>query len=269
MFTFPNIDPVAFYIFSWPVRWYGISYFLAFSVALLLVRHYNTKYTAYFSEKINNVHFDNMLTYGIVGIIVGGRLGHMLFYDFDRMIQDPISIIKTWEGGMAFHGGLVGCVVAVYTYVKRYQLSFLTVADLVSMVVPTGLFFVRIANFVNAELFGRVTDSSWGIVFPGHYYPRHPSQLYEAFFEGILLFFLLRLLFPYAVKRHLYGFIFGTFLLGYGIARFLVEYVREPSDGEFLFLGQVLSYGQILTLPMIIIGMIVCVRSFLNKNKYN
>ncbi len=265
MFTFPNIDPIAFYIFSWPVRWYGISYFMAFITGLFLVKHYNTKYYIASPEKIDNTHFDNMLTYGILGIILGGRLGHMIFYDCDRMIQDPVSIFKTWEGGMAFHGGLVGCILACSLYVKRHKISFNIAADLVSLVVPIGLFFVRIANFVNAELVGRVTDSKWGIVFPGHTLPRHPSQLYEAFFEGIFLFAVLRLLFPYVVKYRLKGFIYGMFFVMYGLARFMIEYVREPSDGEFTLLGYVLSYGQILTFPMVVVGFSICVSAVYRK----
>lgn len=267
MFTFPNIDPIAFYIFSWPVRWYGISYFLAFITGLFLVKHYNTKYDSYFSDKIENIHFDNMLTYGIVGIILGGRLGHMLFYDFDRMVQSPISIFKTWEGGMAFHGGLAGCVIAGYVYVKRHKIAFSVAADLVALVVPIGLFFVRIANFINAELFGRITDSKWGMIFPGHAHPRHPCQLYEAFFEGIFLFAVLRLLFPYAAKRRLNGLVYGMFFILYGVARFMIEYVREPSDGEFVLLEQVLSYGQILTLPMVVIGLFICMHSVYKRKK--
>ncbi|PIZ32783.1 MAG: prolipoprotein diacylglyceryl transferase [Alphaproteobacteria bacterium CG_4_10_14_0_8_um_filter_37_21] len=259
LFTFPNIDPIAFYIFSWPVRWYGISYFIAFITGLFLVKFYNTKYYSDSLQQIDNSHFDNMLTYGIIGIILGGRLGHMVFYDFDRMIQSPLSIFKTWEGGMAFHGGLAGCIVACYLYGKRHKISFNIVADLISLVVPVGLFFVRIANFINAELVGRITDSKWGVIFPGHVYPRHPSQLYEAFFEGIFLFSVLRLLFPYAVKFRLNGFIYGMFFIVYGVVRFMIEYVREPSDGEFTLLGQyVLSYGQILTLPMVVVGFSIC-----------
>lgn len=267
MFTFPDIDPIAFYIFSWPVRWYGISYFMAFIVWLFLVKHYNTKYAPYFAEKISNMHFENMLSYGIMGIILGGRLGHMVFYDFDRMIQDPVSIFKTWEGGMAFHGGLLGCIIACSIYIKRHKLPFTIIADLVSLVVPIGLFFVRIANFINAELFGRITDSKWGIIFPGHAHPRHPSQLYEAFFEGIFLFVVLRLLFPYVAKKRFHGCIYGMFFIIYGVSRFMIEYVREPSDGEFFILGYILSYGQILTLPMVFIGFVICLNSTYNKNQ--
>lgn len=266
MFIFPDIDPIAFHIANWPVRWYGISYLISFIVWLFLVKRYNTKYAPYFSHKINNIHFDNILTYGVVGIILGGRFGHMIFYDFDRMIQDPISIFKTWEGGMAFHGGLIGCIVACTLYVKRHKLSVYIMADFIFLVAPIGLFFVRIANFINAELFGRITDSKWGVIFPGHSHPRHPSQLYEAFFEGLFLFMVLRLLFPYVAKRHFHGFIYGMFFIVYGVSRFMIEYVREPSDGEFTVLGHILSYGQVLTLPMFFIGLFICFNS-VYKNK--
>jgi phosphatidylglycerol:prolipoprotein diacylglycerol transferase len=267
MFTFPDIDPIAFYIFNWPVRWYGISYFLAFIVWLFLVKHYNTKYAPYFTEKINNTHFDNMLTYGVVGIICGGRLGHMFLYDFDRMIQAPFSIFKTWEGGMAFHGGLAGCMIACWLYIKRHKLSINIMADLIALVAPIGVFFVRIANFINAELFGRITYSKWGIIFPGHAHPRHPSQLYEAFFEGLFLFVVLRLCFPYVARNRFHGFIYGMFFLLYGVSRFMIEYVREPSDGEFTVLGHILSYGQVLTIPIIFIGLFICCNSVYNNKR--
>ena len=260
MLTYPNIDPVAFYVFGWPVRWYGIAYAAALALGWHLMRHYNAKYTPYFSQKIPRIHIDNVLLYIIICIPLGSRLGHMLFYDFDCLMQDPLSMFKIGNGGMSFHGGFIGCVLAIYCYSKRSHISFSHLCDIAALSTPIGLVFIRIGNFINAELYGRVTRSGWGMVFPGHKHPRHPSQLYEAFFEGIVLFILLRILFPYAVKRRLNGLIAGVFFLGYGLARFFVEYVREPVDGEFRVFGFIYSYGQILTAPMIVIGAFMCFR---------
>ncbi|MDP2193321.1 MAG: prolipoprotein diacylglyceryl transferase [Alphaproteobacteria bacterium] len=267
MFQFPNIDPVAFYIMNWPVYWYGISYVLAFITGLLLIKRYNTLFQGPAHPKIESEHFDNMLTYGILGIILGGRMGHMFFYDFHTLLHAPLTIFKVWQGGMAFHGGLIGCIISVSLYTIRHRLDFLAVADRACVVVPIGLFYVRIANFINAELYGRVTDSAFGIIFPGHLHPRHPSQLYEAFLEGVVLFMILRFCFGLVIKRGLRGFIFGLFLLGYGCARFITEYMREPTDGEFYILGILLSYGQVLTLPMILVGLWFMASSYLKTKK--
>lgn len=254
----PDIDPIAFHLFGWPVRWYGLSYVIAFYLGGYFIKKFSNEYAFRFNTKqIDDKFFDHLISYCILGIIIGGRLGHMFFYDFNKMIQDPISIVKTWEGGMAFHGGLIGCVLAAYIYVKKRNFSVPLIADLIALVTPLGILCVRIANFINQELYGRLTDSAFGIIFKGQTLPRHPSQLYEAFGEGILLFLLLLFIFKRLLTPLKQGLICAFFFLGYGIARFLVEYVREPSDGEFNFLGNVLTYGQVLTLPMIILGTLI------------
>lgn len=250
-----QIDPIAFHLFGWPVRWYGLSYAISFLCAGFFLKRWSAFYTQKHNiPDVTPKHYDNLLTYCILGIILGGRLGHMIFYDFQTMMQNPLTIFKTWEGGMAFHGGLLGCILAAYIYVKKNKLSVALFADLMALVTPIGIFFVRLANFINQELYGRVTDLPIGIIFKGDQNPRHPSQLYEALLEGIVLFFILN----YIFKKHLtpkkQGIICALFFLGYGIARFLVEYVREPSDGEFVILGLILTYGQLLTIPMIIYG---------------
>ena len=260
MLTYPNIDPVAFTVLGWPVRWYGIAFSAAFATWWFLMRHYNGKYEQYFLKPIRRVHIDNVLPYIIISLVLGGRLGDMLFYDFDCFMQDPLSFFSISKGGMSFHGGLITSVTVAYVYGKIYRLPLGVFSDLIALSTPMALFCVRIANFINAELYGRVTHSDWGMVFPGHKLPRHPSQLYEAFFEGIVLFVVLRVLFPYAVKRRLNGLIMGVFFLGYGVARFLLEYVREPVDGEFKVFGFIYSYGQILTMPMIVIGAFMCIK---------
>lgn len=251
----PPIDPIAFYLFGWPVRWYGLSYAIAFLCAGFFIKRWSLYYTnKHNMPDIAPKHYDNLITYCILGIILGGRLGHMVFYDFHTLIQNPIAIFKTWEGGMAFHGGLVGCVLAAFIYVKKNKLPIALFADLIALVTPLGIFFVRLANFVNQELYGRITDLPIGIIFNGDPHPRHPSQLYEAFLEGILLFFILNFVFKRYLAPKKQGLVCALFFLGYGIARFLVEYVREPSDGEFAILGVILTYGQLLTIPMIVYG---------------
>ncbi|CAO5672836.1 MAG: Phosphatidylglycerol--prolipoprotein diacylglyceryl transferase [Holosporales bacterium] len=251
----PPIDPIAFHLLGWPVRWYGLSYAIAFLCASFLIKRKSLDYTnKHNMPEIETKHFDNLITYCILGIILGGRLGHMVFYDFQTLIQNPIAILKTWEGGMAFHGGLLGCVLAAYLYVKKNKLPLTLFADLLALVTPLGIFFVRLANFVNQELYGRITDLPIGMIFKGDPHPRHPSQLYEAFLEGILLFFILNFVFKRYLAPKKQGLVCALFFLGYGIARFLVEYVREPSDGEFAILGVILTYGQLLTIPMIVYG---------------
>lgn len=264
----PSIDPVAFYLFGWPVRWYGLSYAVAFLLASYFLKYFKSAYAKMYSNpeyNIENKHLDNIITFGILGVILGGRLGHMFFYDFHNMVTNPVSIFKTWEGGMAFHGGLVGCVLAAYIYVRKNKLPVALLADLIAFVTPLGIFCVRLANFVNQELYGRVTDLPFGIIFKGETLPRHPSQLYEAFLEGPLLFFMMYWFFKKKLNPCNQGMLCSIFFTGYGFSRFLVEYVREPSDGEFNILGIILTYGQILTLPMIIYGLFYML--FIQKSK--
>ena len=260
MLTYPNIDPVAFTVFGWPVRWYGVCASAGLSLGWVMMRHYNAKYAPYFLKPIQPQHIDNVMPYLIICIVLGGRLGHLLFYDLDCFMQNPILFFRIDRGGFSIHGDIIGGGTALYAYSKRHNLPFGLLCDITAVSFPIGLSIVRIGNFINAELYGRVTHSGWGMVFPGHKHPRHPSQLYEAFFEGIVLFILLRILFPYAVKRRLNGLIAGVFFFGYALARFFVEYVREPVDGEFRVFGFIYSYGQILTAPMIVIGAFMCIR---------
>jgi phosphatidylglycerol:prolipoprotein diacylglycerol transferase len=270
MLTYPHIDPVAFTVFSWPVRWYGLSYSIGLVSGWYLLHYHNAKYAPYFFKSISATHINNIFPYIIIACILGTRLSHMLFYEFDSFVHHPLSLFRIDQGGMSFHGALIGGIAAIYVYSRHYKLSFSLLCDIGSLSIPIGLAGIRIANFINAELYGRITYSGWGMVFPGHQHPRHPSQLYEAFFEGVVLFILLRVLFPYAVKRQLNGLIAGVFFLGYGLARFFVEYVREPVDGEFQIFGSLFSYGQILTAPMILIGLVICLRVLLgNKESFS
>lgn len=194
----------------------------------------------------------------MLGIIGGGRLGYVLFYNLDTYLADPIAILRLWDGGMSLHGGTIGVIIAIWYMCRREQLNFLRFCDYVACVIPFGLFFGRIANFVNGELWGRPTDVSWAIIFPdsGTMDPRHPSQLYEAGLEGVLMMAILAWLFWRTDARYKPGLLFGVAALDYGIARFLIEFVREP-DVQLAWLVQStgLTMGQWLTVPMIAIGL--------------
>ena len=201
-------------------------------------------------------HADDMILYATLGIIVGGRLGYIFFYQ-PSILQNPVDIFKLWEGGMSLHGGTLGTIFAIWLLARKYKLSFLRVCDYIACVIPFGLFLVRLANFVNDELWGRVTDVPWAIVFPnGGPEPRHPSQLYEAALEGLLMAAIMWPLFFKTDARYKPGFLFGTAALIYGLSRFAVEFVREPDQQlQWLVQASGLSMGQWLTIPMILIGL--------------
>jgi phosphatidylglycerol:prolipoprotein diacylglycerol transferase len=197
---------------------------------------------------------DNILPWIVLGVILGGRIGYVLFYNLSYYLENPLQIPFIWQGGMSFHGGLLGVAVACIGYARYHKIHPLFVGDLIATVVPIGLFFGRLANFINGELFGRITTVPWGVVFPhGGGLPRHPSQLYEAMLEGIVLFAVLYVLAKKPAIRRAPGFLFGVFLIGYGLSRFVVEFVREP-DPQIGLMLEYFSMGQILCLPMIAAG---------------
>ncbi len=256
MFVHPQFDAVAFSIGPLAVRWYGLMYLLAFALVLLLgrwrIKHGKTVLTAR--------DLDDLLFFGMLGTIIGGRLGYVLFYKAGFYLQHPLDVFKVWEGGMSFHGGLIGVITAMLIFAIRRGYSFWQVADFVAPLVPTGLAAGRTGHFTNGELWGRPTDVPWGMVFPQAHdgLPRHPSQLYEVGLEGIALFLLVWL---FARKPRPTGAVAAVFLIGYGVARFCVEFTREPDD----FLGLLamgFSMGQWLSLPMIVFGIGVLVWSY-------
>ncbi len=251
MLNFPAIDPIALSIGPLRIHWYGLMYVLAFSMAWLLARwrvhHYHLNWS---SEQISDLIF-----YGGLGVIVGGRLGYMLFYNTKQLLDTPLSLFKIWEGGMSFHGGLIGVICALSFFAYKNKKSFLSIADFVAPLVPLGLAAGRIGNFINAELWGRVTTVSWAMVFPNSDgLPRHPSQLYEFLLEGMVLFSVVWI---YARKPRTAGCVSAVFLMTYGLCRFLAECFRQP-DLQLGFIAfDWLTMGQLLSLPMIIAGLIL------------
>lgn len=242
------IDPVIFRFGSIEFRWYGLMYVISFVCAYFLVRN---------SVKKSGIHLNNddvadLIFYIALGVILGGRLGYIVFYNLEYYLGNPLKIFAVWEGGMSFHGGLLGTVLSSIIFAGKKKISFFRLADLCTPVGPIGLFLGRLGNFINGELFGRVTDSPWGIVFPGGgMEKRHPSQLYEAFLEGPVLFLLLQLL--RRNKNLPEGVVFWSFIALYGLFRFLVEFTREP-DQQIGYLVGYLTMGQLLSLPMFLFG---------------
>jgi phosphatidylglycerol:prolipoprotein diacylglycerol transferase len=253
MLNFPNIDPIIISFGPLAVSWYSLSYV----TGILLGWYYVLKLIEANSLGISKKHIDDFISWAIIGIIVGGRLGYVLFYDPVKYFSDPVLILKTYEGGMSFHGGITGLIVAVFLFCKRYKLVFLELTDLCSVVAPIGLFLGRLANFINAELYGRVTDAPWAFVFPASDgLPRHPSQLYEAALEGIVLFFIQKIAATKfgALKRN--GLLSGIFLIFYSFFRIIVEFFREP-DFKIGYFANYFTMGQLLCMPMIIVGIIL------------
>lgn len=249
--TFPEIDPVIFQIGPLAVRWYGLMYLLGFGVAFMLIRHLSRlRNLAITSDGISD-----MLFYGVLGVVIGGRLGYVLFYNPAQYLSRPLEIFAVWQGGMSFHGGLLGVVTAVVIYCRRRKLPMLLTGDILVTSSVIGLGLGRIGNFINGELWGRVTDLPWGMVFPGGGpLPRHPSQIYEAILEGLVLFVILYCLHRRKVPE---GVPFFCFFICYGLFRFLVEFVRQP-DAHLGFLWIGATMGQLLSLPMILFGLAGC-----------
>ena len=263
MLEFPNINPVALDLGVIKIRWYALSYIAGILLSWFLI----LKIIKIKKIDLNSKETSDLISNCMIGIIIGGRLGYVIFYNPDYYSNNLVEIFKIWNGGMSFHGGFVGVVFAVIYSSKLFKIPILTFADLIAIVAPVGLFFGRLANFINGELFGRTTNHSFGIIFPnGGDVPRHPSQLYEAFFEGIVLFIILW------VMMHLFdllkkpGIITSLFIFLYGLFRFFIEFFREP-DQHIGLLYFEFSMGQILSFPMILIGLYFSI-IFYNKGKY-
>lgn len=250
----PQINPNIFEIGPIHATWYGLMYVIGFMLGYWLGKRRSQKMPNW-----NAAMLDDLLTYLMIAVILGGRVGYVLFYGMSYWAQDWLYPLKIYQGGMSFHGGLLGVVFACFLFARKYRMKTLTVGDFVAPLFPLGLFFGRLGNFINGELWGRVTDVPWAMIFPHapDYLPRHPTQLYEAALEGLVLFIVL---YCYARKPRPRGRVVGVFLLGYGIARFIVEFWRQP-DAHLGFIGfHWLTMGQALCIPMIVIGIGLCLR---------
>jgi len=244
---YPHIDPVFLHLGPVQLRWYGLMYMLSFIIGYFLLR----RYAKYRKLNLSDDDLYDLLFYLILGVMIGGRLGYVLLYDLQNYLQHPLSIFAIWQGGMSFHGGFVGVLIAAIYITRKKAWDFWQIADLVCAVVPVGLGLGRIGNFINGELFGRPSTVAWAMVFPeGGPLPRHPSQIYEALLEGLVLFFILRWLYR---KNWYQGTVFWGLIGFYGLFRFLVEFVREPDAQIGLDLGP-FTRGQLLSFPMMVIG---------------
>jgi phosphatidylglycerol:prolipoprotein diacylglycerol transferase len=276
----PEFDPVAIWLGPFPIRWYGIMYLLAF-VSFLLLGKEQLKKSFRFSG-IYRKDLDDLLMYGIFGVILGGRLGYVVFYKPMYYFLHPLEIFAVWQGGMSFHGGLIGVILSlmIFAYnrpmlgrrkiIREFKLTFFSrffmITDFVAPLVPLGLMFGRLGNFINGELYGRVTDvqiMTWAIIFPqsGTLDPRHPSQIYQAFGEGFLLFLIL---FNLQKIKSPIGTISASFLIGYGFFRFIIEFFREP-DSHLGFVFDYLTVGQLLCVPMVFLGILLLIFSLQKK----
>ena len=262
MLTYPDINPVAFHIGTWPVHWYGLMYLIGFlggwGVLSLRLRYSSRGFT---QDQLSDIIF-----YSAVGAIVGGRIGYMFFYDWRIVFSDPLLIFQTWKGGMSFHGGLLGVLLALFFCARKMKKPFLALTDLIAPAVPIGLGAGRIGNFINGELWGRVTDIPWGMIFPNAgLSPRHPSQLYEFALEGVLLFSILWL---YSRKPRPLGAVSGLFAICYGVFRCAVEFFRMPDlQIGYIALGW-FTEGQLLSIPLILVGIILMVFAYkMGKDK--
>lgn len=250
MFEYPQIDPVLLELGPVQVHWYGMMYLFGFLGAWLLGSWRARKLPDWNRDDVSD-----MVLYGAVGAVLGGRLGYILFYKPVWYLEHPAAVLRIWEGGMSFHGGLLGVLIAVWLFARRSNRPFFAVTDFGAPLVPIGLFFGRIGNFINQELWGRTTDGPWGMVFPlAGPTPRHASQLYEAFLEGVVLFVLLWI---YSSKPRRLGSVSGLFLILYSLFRFVVEFARQPDTHLGFIALDWMTMGQLLSIPMMIAGMAI------------
>lgn len=255
--TFPLIDPVLVEIGPLAIRWYGLAYVTGILLGWWYARKLVSNPALWQSggAPFKPIDLDDFLVWAAIGIVLGGRLGYILFYDLSRYIDNPLEILAVWRGGMSFHGGAVGTLVAMILFARSRGFSVLSLMDVIATVSTFGLFFGRIANFFNAELWGRVSDVSWAFVFPGGGdMPRHPSQIYEALLEGALLFVVLNILIYAGHRLARPGFVAGAWIFGYASARIFVEFFRMPDAHIGYLAGDWLTMGMVLSMPMLLIG---------------
>ena len=252
LIPYPEIDPVLVQLGPFAIRWYALAYIAGLVIGWRIMRTVSQQQP----RLLTTAKIDDFLLWAALGVILGGRLGYVLFYRPLFYFTHPQDLIAVWQGGMSFHGGLLGVFVAIWWTARQAKVGFLRLGDVVAPVVPIGLFFGRIANFINGELWGRVTDVPWAMIFPtGGPIPRHPSQLYEAFCEGIVLFSIMMVLVFRTRLRERPGFVGGAFLVLYGLARSSMEFFREPDANLGFILLDFITMGQLLSLPMIAVGL--------------
>ncbi|MGE0109383.1 MAG: prolipoprotein diacylglyceryl transferase [Bdellovibrionales bacterium] len=250
---FPPLDPVLVEWGPLVIRWYALAYLAGFILGWWRCQTLSKRFGS--SPSVQD--YDDFLSWAVVGTILGGRLGYVLFYQFDYYLSAPLEALKVWHGGMSFHGGMLGVGIAAWLFVRRRRINWLRFTDILSCVAPIGLGLGRLANFVNGELFGRPTDVPWGVIFPhGGDLPRHPSQLYEAALEGVVLYIILAFLARFSVVRQRQGILTGAFLISYAIFRFIVEFFRQP-DPQLGYLYAGATMGQLLCVPMCLLGLFI------------
>ena len=262
--AYPDINPIALALGPLKIRWYALAYLTGFIAGWRYVLYLidRDRDATDGLRRVTKTEIDDFMTWAILAVIFGGRVGYVLFYQFSLYMQNPLDIFKIWQGGMSFHGGALGVILAMVVFAWRRAIPVLRLTDLVCCAVPIGLFFGRIANFINGELFGRVTDMPWGMIFPyGGPLPRHPSQLYEAGLEGLLLFTVMAMLARRAAIRNRPGILSGVFLIGYGLSRIAIENFRQP-DEQLGFLFAHVTMGQVLSVPMIAFGLSLIAYAF-------
>lgn len=262
---FPDIDPIAFSIGPLAIHWYGLAYVVGIMLGWSYARRIagNDSLWPGNASPITKAQLDDFVVWAALGIVLGGRIGYILFYDMPAVIESPIRAIQIWNGGMSFHGGIIGTTIAMILFARKNSIPIWSLFDIVAGVVPIGLFFGRIANFINGELWGRLADVPWAVVFPsGGPFARHPSQLYEAGLEGIVLLSVLALLIYGFRALKSPGLISGVFVCGYALSRILVEFFREPDAQLGYLLGTGwLTMGMVLSLPMILLGLWAIMRA--------
>ncbi len=245
-----NFDPVAFEFLTFEIRWYSLSYIAGIVLAWIYIKKFILKETEY------SKYIDDLISYVIIGVIIGGRLGYVIFYNFEYYISNPLEILMIWTGGMSFHGGVLGVIISTYLFCKKNKLSTFYFLDIISLSAPIGIFLGRIANFINSELYGTRTDFFLAVIFEKvDTVSRHPSQLYEAFFEGIILFILLNLIYKKYIN-HKPGVLSALFLIFYSVFRFIIEFTREP-DAHLGLVFMELSQGQVMSILFFVLGLII------------
>jgi phosphatidylglycerol:prolipoprotein diacylglycerol transferase len=252
---FPDIDPVILSIGPLAIHWYGVGYVVGILFAWWYAKRLVTTPHLWSGLPMKPEDIDDFLVWAAVGVVLGGRLGYVLFYDLARYLANPLDVLAVWQGGMSFHGGLIGTTLAMILFARSRGIGVWSMFDVIAAGAPVGLGLVRVANFINSELWGRPTDLPWAVEFPnGGPLPRHPSQLYEAALEGIVLFLVLRVLSHSRLKLRQPGFVAGAFVAGYGLCRIVVEFFREPDPQLGHLWGGWLTMGMVLSLPMVLAG---------------